>query len=144
MSPKVVDASVALKWVLPEEYSAQAIQLLERGLELMAPPLITVEVAHNLIKRVRRKQLSAAQAERALAQIEGQVDLTDVANLWRSPYAAAVMHQISAYDACYVALAKQLECELITADRRLYNALAPSTAVIAVWIGDIDELTSDD
>jgi predicted nucleic acid-binding protein len=65
----VVDASVVLKWFLPEPDSAAADFLLEKFLndevELVAPDLILVEAASALWKRVVvRKELSADEATR--------------------------------------------------------------------------------
>jgi len=67
----VVDASVVLKWFLPEPDSAAADLLLEKFLndevELLAPDLMLVEAANALWKRAMiRKELSADEASSSI------------------------------------------------------------------------------
>lgn len=71
--PKVVvDASVAVKWVLPEDDTERALRLQEKyqdeQLDVLAPYLVVSEVANVLWKRERRGDLSVAAAQRAFAQ----------------------------------------------------------------------------
>ena len=56
----VVDASVAVKWLLEEEYSADARRLLEQGHELYAPRLLASEIGNSLWKNVRTGNWSEA------------------------------------------------------------------------------------
>ena len=67
MSRFVVDASVALKWFLPEPHEECAARLRRAGSELGAPDLLHVEVANALWKRVRRGELTAARAGKICA-----------------------------------------------------------------------------
>ncbi len=57
-----MDASVAAKWVLAEEYTAEAEGLLQKALmtasQLVAPPLLPIEVTNTLWQRMRREGLS--------------------------------------------------------------------------------------
>jgi predicted nucleic acid-binding protein len=59
----ILDSSVALKWVLPEQDSANASRLRDEfhvGLhELVAPDIFPIEVGHALAKAERRKTISA-------------------------------------------------------------------------------------
>ena len=57
----VVDASVALKWVLPQEDSDLAEGLLDRGVRLCAPAFVFVELANALWFQMRAGKLSAAE-----------------------------------------------------------------------------------
>ena len=61
----VLDSSVALKWVLPEQDSATANRLradFHSGLhELLAPDIFPVEIGHALSKAERRKAIAPAQ-----------------------------------------------------------------------------------
>ena len=61
-----VDASVAAKWIFPEEYSLQARNLVERarasGEPLIAPPLLPGEVNNVIRQRMRREGLSIERA----------------------------------------------------------------------------------
>ena len=48
MKDCVVDASVAVQWLVDEEYSTQALQMLHGEVRLIAPDLIFAEVASAL------------------------------------------------------------------------------------------------
>ena len=66
--PIVLDASVALKWVLPEDDSDIASRLHEWG-PLHAPDVLLIESANALWVRVRRGDMTPADAKAALADI---------------------------------------------------------------------------
>ena len=74
MSLLVVDASVALKWVLPEPGRMEAVALLDAfgagSLHLIAPRLLAEEVASALSKRCRRKEMNARQADEAFQSFD--------------------------------------------------------------------------
>ncbi|HVA62826.1 MAG TPA: type II toxin-antitoxin system VapC family toxin [Terriglobales bacterium] len=72
----VVDASVVLKWVLPEPGRAEALTLLDGyeagGLDLLAPRSLLEEMASALAKRCRRRELTPAAAEQAWGWVEAR------------------------------------------------------------------------
>lgn len=119
----VIDASVALKWVLDEPGQAEADALLEN--ELIAPSLWLLEAANALWRRSLRGELSAAEAEERLgelfqapvASIRIEEDLIAAARL-----AAAFSHPV--YDCLYLALALRENTYVVTADRRFHGAVA--------------------
>ncbi|MFN3649267.1 MAG: type II toxin-antitoxin system VapC family toxin [Armatimonadota bacterium] len=132
MTPQVIpDSSVAVKWVLPEPDSQQARELLEaytRGeLELTVPDLAFAEVGNILWKRSRFHGLSAADALAAVAAFSA-LSIPSVANreLLDDAVPLALTHQISVYDALFIALAQRLGGTLVTADERLVNVFGPS------------------
>ncbi|MBS1252781.1 MAG: Ribonuclease VapC9 [Anaerolineales bacterium] len=124
-----VDASLAAKWVLPEEYQTHALQLLadwtEAETEVVAPPHLPIEVTNAIRKRVWRTELTQEEAKQTLSTFERfRVTLLARAELYQD--ALDIAHQFNrptVYDAHYVALAQLLGCELWTADSRLYNAV---------------------
>ena len=74
---------------------------------------------------VRKKRISEADRERTLANL-GALDIhidphTDD-NAWSETLRISSQHGLTAYDACYVALAETLDVALMTADARLSNA----------------------
>lgn len=140
MSLVVIDASVAVKWIIPEEHSEAARGLLAGPHELFAPPLISLEIANVMLKRVRRRELSKTRAANAIERIERWLPTQDVEGSWGATFALAERCQISAYDASYVGLALQLSARLITADRRLVNALSASLPGIALLVEDVADL----
>ena len=58
----IVDASVALKWLVVEEHASRAVDLLQSGSDLFAPRLIIDEVANALWKKCRRQHLKPSEA----------------------------------------------------------------------------------
>ncbi len=118
----VVDASVAVKWLLPEPGSEAATDLLRNRDMLAAPDLIRVEVASAVTRRVRRGELSAEDAKeivrlwtdvlkQGVIQIHSNLDdLREGAHL-----ALQMSHNI--YDCVYLATARRIGARLVTADR---------------------------
>ena len=125
----VVDASVALKWVLDETDSALAVRLLD-GRLLYAPALIDAESANALWAVSRRGTLTAEKASVALAALLAapvtRFDLTPdlVAGAFR--FATDLRHPV--YDCLYLATALALGIPVMTADRRFRAAAAQSQA----------------
>jgi predicted nucleic acid-binding protein len=139
----VIDAGVAVKW-LPlfawEPYSAEAQVLLagsrRKELSLLVPDLFWPEVSSVLCKAVRRQACSAAQAELALAAVQEQGLLTVATfGLTMAALGVALRYSRSIYDSVYVALALSANCDMITADEKLANALA--TRLPVRWLGSL-------
>lgn len=122
----VLDASAALDFLLRDEESFDWVEqrLLEGGL-LAAPHLLDTEVAHVLRKHVLGGRLHEGRAAEALAHLDELVldryaARPLLARIWE------LRHNLSGYDAAYVALAEALDAPLITGDRRLLDL--PATA----------------
>jgi predicted nucleic acid-binding protein len=135
----VVDASVAVQLAVPEPLSAQAKQLfglLSGGQATFhLPDLFYVECANVFWKKVGRGVCTAAEAAQALADLLALPLLqTPTFDLAAAALSLAVAHDLTAYDACYVALAQRLAVPLITADQRLEQKLAGSGLVVT-WLG---------
>lgn len=135
MSCLVIDASVAIKWVVDEAGSDIATRLLDRP--LAAPDLLSPECANNLWKKVTRGQLSADEADIAAATLEAAeitVHPTRAHLRAATELACALGHP--AYDCFYLALARHLSTCLVTADLRLIEAVRarsnPELADLAV------------
>ena len=62
----LVDASVVVKWFVPEDLSDAADALLTGEHELCAPDFVLVEAASVFWKKVRSDQMTAAKADEAL------------------------------------------------------------------------------
>ncbi|HEV7923411.1 MAG TPA: type II toxin-antitoxin system VapC family toxin [Thermoanaerobaculia bacterium] len=134
----VVDASVAIKWYLPEEHSLTAIRLLSGEIVLSAPDLIYAEVGNTLWKKARRGELSHDGAVDIFAMFE-RVDL----EIHPSPrirslaLTFAMELDCSFYDSLYLALAVDQNCGVITADQRFHTAVKSSPLAHHVrWIGE--------
>ncbi len=125
----VVDASVAVKWYLPEPGSVQAAALLRGHPQLIAPDLLTAELGNTLWKRTRRGDLTAREASRVVEAFVSSRPIT----LWSSESLLRGAWQIASdlgqtvYDALYLALAVAEDCRFVTADDRLVRALRSTT-----------------
>jgi predicted nucleic acid-binding protein len=133
----VIDASVAAKWVVEEDYSANAALLLDYD-TLHAPAHWRAEAVNVLWAKVFRGDLTAADAEqRMLVLNRAPVADTTIAGLLPRAFAISVAHSVTVYDSLYVALAEQRDIPLVTADERLIRRLSGDAdlAKRMVWIG---------
>ncbi len=122
----VVDASVAIQLFVTEPLSEAARTLLDGGAnpsrKLFVPDLFYVECANIFWKRVRRLGLSADDAERSMRDLLGLAfDVTSTEALSRASLSLAIGLEITAYDACYVELARRRAVPLVTADQALHR-----------------------
>ena len=134
----VIDSSVAIKWWVPEIHSADALRYLDPDMERDAPELLLAEASNILWKKVRAVELTRGEAERIAADI-GLADITihPMAPLFESALRLALETGRSAYDSMYLALAETLSTRVVTADRRLYNALQGGPhAGLVLWVED--------
>ena len=119
---KVVDAS-AVAAVLFSEPEAETVRPRIAGVRLAAPTVLEYELVNVCLKKMRRHpdfqpQWQQAHRLRARLRIEHvEVDFGDLLEL-------ADRTGLSAYDASYLWLARELGAELVTLDRRLAEAAA--------------------
>lgn len=138
MSRLVVDASVAIKWYVPEVHSAVAARLLEGADELLAPDLIFPEFGNILWKKRRLGEIREAEAReilKALRTVPLQVYPSEP--LLDAAFEIAIGLNRSVYDSLYVALAESQDCRFVTADRKLHNALQSTPLAKSIaWIAE--------
>lgn len=118
----VVDASVIANVVGDDEAAGQLARARFGAASVVsAPDLVDVETVSVL----RRRWLAGDLSDE---RFRGAVDDLLALPITRFPVGPLMLRafelraNITAYDACYVALAEALDCPLITADRRLANA----------------------
>ncbi len=118
----IVDASVALKWVIEEDGSDAARSLIENE-ELAAPDLIFIECANALWAKVRRKQIDRSDAMAAFAAIEA-APISNISSRAHVAGAQAIAFEIeqTAYDSLYLAVALAERAQLVTADEAFARA----------------------
>lgn len=126
----VLDSAIALRWILPEEDAAQAVALRQKLWsgrdELFAPDVFPVEVAHSLTRAERQQRIPIGQAKVFLAYILAAPPIFHASlPLLDRALEISSQHRIGVYDCLYVALAEQLNCDLITCDERLISNLQP-------------------
>jgi predicted nucleic acid-binding protein len=114
----VVDTSAIVDLLLEIPPNHALVNRLAGVSELHAPHLIDVEFLSVLRRLVGRKLLSSAQADIARKKF-GQLSLYRYPHVVLADRVWALRDNITAYDACYVALAETLDLPLITSDNRL-------------------------
>jgi len=129
----VLDASVAVKLVVPEAGTAESLAVFERPLRWVAPRLMVVEVASALRQKCAHQAMTTAHAAEALAATldavaDGVVDLADDEVLVQSALNLALTLGHKVPDCLYLALAAREGALLATADRKLL-ALARSRGI---------------
>lgn len=121
---KIIDASVAFKWFIPEVTSPQALALLDGEGRFHAPELILTEVANAMWVRLRNQgegqAAVVAHATRALQDILDR--LVPPADLLPRAIDLAFALRHPVYDCVYLALAEREGVSLVTADNRLIEA----------------------
>lgn len=125
MSAVVVDASATLAWLFGEGNPAAWLEANLSSMELSAPALWRLEVVNAIVVKERRKQITESQGNQFLeildalpiviAQSQNQQSLPDLAKLAR-------VHQLTAYDAAYLDLARSEQASLLTLDVNLIDA----------------------
>jgi predicted nucleic acid-binding protein len=112
----VIDSSVALQWVLPEDGAAQADRFLTAP-DTLAPDIVLIEAADVLAKKVRAKDMSGAEALDALDIVgKGLKRLESSADLAGRALELSILLSYPVYDCVFLACAERLEAVLVTRD----------------------------
>jgi predicted nucleic acid-binding protein len=114
----VVDASVALKWILPESDSVAAETLLKIENELFAPDLILAEVMGVLLRSVRQSRLAGDATEPAWTLLNAALRLEPARDHILGAYRIAEAADGSVFDAVYASVSRTFGYTLVTADER--------------------------
>ncbi|HEX3210654.1 MAG TPA: type II toxin-antitoxin system VapC family toxin [Geminicoccaceae bacterium] len=118
----VVDASVAIKWVLHEPDRDLAYALFD-GI-LLAPDLMLIECANALRSRAARGSVGVGEVEPAWTTIcEAPVRISPAVEFIDEALALGVALEHPVYDCIYLALAIASGCSVVTADRRFRAAV---------------------
>jgi predicted nucleic acid-binding protein len=125
----VIDASIAIKWVVEEEGTAEALAL-RNAAHMIGPDLLVGECANVLWKKVQRDQLSVEQALLAARLLEGaEIELLPTRALLSTATRIAIECNHPAYDCLYLALAMANDCRFVTADDSFMRKLARRRAL---------------
>ncbi len=130
----VVDASATLKLLIEEPGSAEARFFFSRLGDpeppaLYVPDLLYVECANTVWKYVWRYGYATRAAHAALeALADLSLQAVPTQHLFQEAFRLSARHKISAYDACYLALAQRLRCPLVTEDLKLIRQISIRTS----------------
>lgn len=127
MKRYVVDSSVVTKWFVPEVNSAAALEYLQSGATLVAPDLLLPELGNVLWKKIRAREIDDLVGKRIVRRCQ-DLPVRLVPSLWLLSPALEIAVALgrTVYDSIYLALAKSVRCPMVTADRRLLNAVRVS------------------
>ncbi len=135
----IVDASVAAKWFLEEEFADDARRVISEGNDLHVPDFFLLEMDSVFCKWIRRGVITESEGH-AVRSTLGQlpVHAHSSSQLRDTAFALANHTARSLYDCLYIALAALLDGRMVTADRRLYDALSDGPlAGQLLWVEDI-------
>jgi predicted nucleic acid-binding protein len=136
-----VDASLAVRWLLPEDYSDESLTLLnvwtESHTELIAPTHLLYEVSATLRFLVYRKAVSEEIGHGAFSRLQKlPIRFSSRTAIFPLAWQLATEFNLpSTYDVAYLALARLERCQLWTADRKFFKAVK-NMAPEVKWIGN--------
>jgi predicted nucleic acid-binding protein len=136
-----VDASVAIKWYVRIEIDAdKALAMLHdyenNRIEFIVPCLFYHEIASAVNTAVIRKRITEYEGQDIIKDLLS-MDMIAIADnkLIEPAYLYARRYKVSVYDATYLAVAKQYNVPLYTADGKFYDAIKSKEPLVK-WIGD--------
>ncbi|MFN0024738.1 MAG: type II toxin-antitoxin system VapC family toxin [Parvularculaceae bacterium] len=139
MRTAVVDASVAVKWVVRQPLTDAAYRAIEQ-FRLIAPSLILAEIGNALWKYCRTGEIGAASLPEIMNGLETRYFKTDPIDEAMSATALALAVDLDhpIYDCYYLAMAKRESVPIISEDRRLTQK-ARLAGFTVVALADIPE-----
>jgi predicted nucleic acid-binding protein len=138
----IIDASVLIKFFVPEILSAKAEQLLARveggSVRLFAPDLIYAEAGNTLWKKRRLRELTQCEVGKITDLIVSfPLEVESSRALFALAIDIAIACEVTVYDALYLSMAKVYETQMMTADRKLFDLTAKTDLKRSViWLGN--------
>ena len=132
MAKNILDVSVILKWFTKEEDSDKAIAYLKafqnNDTIIIVPSLLFYELGNAFI---RKKESQYFIADIGLKLQNLQLEVRDAGLLlFRKIYQNALDYSLTFYDASYLTLMQEENCEFITADKKLYDKVKKKFALV--------------
>ncbi len=132
----MVDASVAVKWFVPEKHYEKALRLrdayLDERVDLVTPDLIVYEVANAL----RFHRVYKLPPEDIVSAVKDIIDLGIVRRLnlegWLRAAEISADNEVSIYDAVYGAMALILDGVLVTSDEKLRERIKDKVRIVTL------------
>lgn len=139
MRSYVIDASVGIKWFVPEVHEQAALGIYRSTYEFIAPDLIYAEIGNILWKKWRRGEISDKVAIGILRDFKDIEFLVyQSLDLAEETLNIAKTYNLSFYDSLYVSVAVKTDTALITADQKLFQSLSASPlSGYILWIEDL-------
>jgi predicted nucleic acid-binding protein len=138
----VVDASLVVKWFVPEVHSEAARRWLDASHDYIAPDLVFPESGNAIWKKIRRRELSKDEGQQLVGDISVVgVEAVSMRALLPDAHALAIATGVTVYDAMYLTLAVRLETQVITGDDRFARKLAEHP-LLAPHIRSVEDFVS--
>jgi len=144
MKELVIDASVILKWYLPdEEFASKALNILHRHVSgeiaLCAPAIMPYEILNAFLMAERRGRVNEEVTQNAFnAFLDLEINFLDPFMDYPGIISPARSFNRSVYDASYLAVAEKRNFNFVTGDKRLYNAVRKKLKWVQ-WIGQMND-----
>ncbi len=127
MTTFVLDCSVTMAWVFPDEANEVTDRLRDSlvGSRAFVPALWPIEVANVLLVATRRGRIPRSdwsRIPRSLGALPIVIDPVSTSRIWDEVLDVAQTHRLSAHDAMYLELAIRMQLPLATLDRSLAAA----------------------
>ena len=138
----VIDASVAVKAVLPNPLQTHCLGLVHTFIEVQpaAPALWAYETTSAIAKSVHFGAITEDEALQALEELDAlgvRLFVADADQNLAAFHWTIQLKRASVYDSYYLVLAQTLECDFWTADKRLFNALQDNRPGWVHWIEEM-------
>jgi predicted nucleic acid-binding protein len=117
----VIDASLLAPALVDDGDAGRRVRLRLRGERLVAPQLIDLELLATFRQLVLRDRVDERRVARAVGRV-ASLRLRRMPHRPLLPRVWALRHNVTAYDAAYIALAEAMAVPLLTADARLASA----------------------
>jgi predicted nucleic acid-binding protein len=138
----IIDASVAIKWVVQEDDTDAALGLRSQ-FRFAAPELIVAECSNIIWKKVQHGGMGRNEAIMASRLLQrSDIEILPMRSLLEETTALAIDLGHPAYDCVYLALARQRQARFVTADRRLLRAITERSPEYAKFCISLDQTGS--
>lgn len=122
----IIDTSVIIKWLLPDEDDLIALQIKqdfdENKLTIIIPHLTYYEIGNVLKTAIKRERISEYSAKKLYnAFIDLKFTVYATKKIFTLALSKSIDFDISVYDASYIALAEYLQIPFLTTDKKLLN-----------------------
>jgi len=139
MKRYVIDASVAVKWYIPEPLSDLAgrylKELRERKAVLTSPDLIIAEIGNVVWKKLKNEELSLEESRLIADALSASFPavLCPTSGMLPAALEIAAATDLTVYDSLYLALAASREAALVTADKKLAQ-IASGASIFSIQV----------
>lgn len=122
----VLDSSVVIKWFSNEEYTDIALKLRDMfvsgDIEIVVPDLQIYEIANALRYNKQIERADVDNAVKSLIEIGIRV-ISPKREIMKKAIDFSYDYDLTIYDSCFIALAKELNFVFVTADEKLYKKI---------------------